>query len=329
MLAEKYNSFLYGNGLTKAILGLIKKHLSFPPIDSYLDFNIFFNEFIQAENHKRILRDFYNYFKIDSNSLKTHNNNRCYLIQRKDEFLKLGFESWASKYLSKKENKIPEEVIYYVYILYNYWYHIIYQNILSKPTVIKFLEKIAKLIKKKIILNKKIYTLNFDTILDEHLNPHHIHGVFALPLCEDKFEYIYLFGTNGLEKLSRLDKIRQLEKEKHQEKYDLDFLYNSDLDLEHLLIYGVSFGDTKFISEAFLEKYPKHENNYFIRSLDGHILLKLNILYKSQRVKKITISYHSQKDLENFKYIFSFTDFSSIVEYKHSSEIFDFENIVI
>ena len=67
----------------------------------------------------------------------------------------------------------------------------------------------------------KIYTTNFDTLLDRFLKPKHIHGIFALPLREmqdvileldrtkDEFEYIYLFGTNGVEKLHRLNLIIQ------------------------------------------------------------------------------------------------------------------------
>lgn len=334
MILDKYNSFLYGNGLTVAILGQIKKHFSFTPIDRYLDFNTFFNDFIQAENHKRILRDFYKYFEIDEDSLKTHTNTRSFLRQRKDEILKMGFEKWVSKYLFDKESKITKEVSFYVYILYNYWYHLIYQNILTKPVVIKLLHKSVELIKQKIILNNNIYTLNFDTILDEYLNPRHLHGVFALPLfdikelilhffSEDEFEYIYLFGSNGIEKLARLDKIRKLK----QKRYDLELFYNSEVNLEHLLIYGISFSNTEFMTPTFLEQHPKHENEYYVRSVDGHILLKLNQLYKSQRVEKITISYYSQNDLANYKNILGFTDFNPIVEYQQSSEVFDFDNI--
>ena len=89
----------------------------------------------------------------------------------------------------------------------------------------------------------------------------------------------------------------------------------------HLLIFGLSFGLTEFISKEFLEQYPEHEKAYFTRSVDGHILVKLNERYNKGLLSKVTISYCSDNDLAHLKYMFSMTDFMSIVEFKHSSEI--------
>ncbi|UCH72126.1 MAG: hypothetical protein JSW62_00840 [Thermoplasmatales archaeon] len=330
---EKYNSFLYGNGLTLAVLNQIKKIFTSPPIDRYLDFNIFFNEFIRAEDHKRILRDFNKYFELNKDTIKTHLEIRNFICQRSDEIQKIGFERWVGKYLFVKD-QVPKNVIIYLYVLYNYWYHLIHQNILTKFEVVELLQKIGDLIKQKIEINKNIYTLNFDTILDEYLNPQHLHGVFALPLKdikelflnfydENEVEYIYLFGSNGEEKRSRLDKIRSFK----QNRYDLDRLYGKDINLGHLLIYGISFGNTEFITPAFLEKYPNHVNEYYFRSVDGHILLRLNQLYGDAKIEKITISYYSQDDLVNYKNIIRFTDFEPIVKYKQCDEIFNFNKL--
>ncbi len=76
-----------------------------------------------------------------------------------------------------------------------------------------------------------------------------------------------------------------------------------------------------------LFKFPGYVNVYYVRSLDGHILLKLNQLYNTQRLEKITISYYSYEDMLNYIKILSFTDFNSIVEYQHCSEVFNFDNI--
>ncbi len=331
MYAEKYNSVLYGYGLTLSVLNQIKINFTYPPIEKYLDINVFFNDFVRFEDHKRIKRNFNKYFELNSETIKTHIEMRNYLFQRLDEILEEGFESWVGKNLFSKENQIPKTIMFYLYILYNYWYHLIHQNILIKPEVVALLRKICEQIKQKIEINKNIYTLNFDTILDDCLNPQHLHGIFVLPLNniqdlmlnsynEKEFEYTYLFGTNGLEKLSRMNKIRKFE----QNKYDLDFFYKKDINLGNLLIYGVSFRDSGIITNNFLKEYPQHENQYLVKSVDGHILLKLDQLYKNDKIEGITISYFSQNDLENYKDIIRFTDFNPIVEYKQCDDIFNF-----
>ena len=132
-----------------------------------------------------------------------------------------------------------------------------------------------------------------------------------------------MFGSNGLEKLSRLDKIRNHE----QNKYNLEFFYDRELYLGHLLIYGISFGKTEFINNEFLKTYPEHEKLYYIRSLDGHILLKLNQLYNAKKIEKITLAYYSQDDLMHYRNIIGFTDFEPIVECKQCDEIFNFNKI--
>ena len=162
------------------------------------------------------------------------------------------------------------------------------------------------------------------------MHPQHLHGIIPIPLVDvgemilkifqnkKDLEYSFLLGANGIEKITRLDEIRQLT----QDKYQLDFFHNPELDLGHLLIYGLSFGKTEFISDEFLEKFPKYENDYFFRSVDGHILLKLNERYQKGLLSKVTISYYTTQDLEHLKKFFSMTDFLSIVEFRPSNDIF-------
>lgn len=88
------------------------------------------------------------------------------------------------------------------------------------------------------------------------------------------------------------------------------------------MIFGLSFGIAEFISTEFLAEYPEHEHMYLMRSVDGHILLKLNERFEKNKLSKITISYHTDHDLDHLKYIFSMTGLKSIVDFKHSSEIF-------
>jgi hypothetical protein len=148
-----------------------------------------------------------------------------------------------------------------------------------------------------------IFTTNYSTYECGVLKPQHLHGRFALPLHDlgsivafdygyGQFEYRYLFGGNGFEKLSRLNRIRQ-----HGcSAYDLGFFYDVGLNLGHLLIYGLSFGTSGVLSDEFLRAYPQHVNCYLIMSVDGHILLRLGALKTQGKLASITASYYSEKD---------------------------------
>ena len=333
MSDNSYNSMLYGNGLTLAILDQITNKFTFPIFDRFLDFNTFFSEFIHAEEHKRIVRDFHNYFAIDKNTSKTHSKSREFLIHHEDEFLKLGFERWASKYLFDEKGTVSKEITFYVHTLYNYWYHVINQNILLNPQIDGFLNSLSEIIKEKVISFDKIFTLNFDTLLDRFLMPRHLHGEFVIPLYKmkniilhflnDEFEYKFLFGSNGIEKLSRIDKIKHI----RPTTFNFDFFYDSKLCFDHLLIYGIGFNNTEFMSSEFLEKYPENMDKYYAKTVDGHILSKLNQMYESKRIHRITLSYYSQDDLNNFRNLISLTEFYPIVEFEDCQNIFCFSTV--
>lgn len=324
-----YDSFLYGYGLNLAISHKITSILP-KSQTQYLFFNDFFYEFIADDGNSKIYKNFLKYFDLDADVIDMHNKTKAFLVSRKEEIFSLGFESWVSKYLLDKNSNVPSEIKFYVYALYNYWGNIIQTSILATQEVRLILEECANSISPKLNNNQQIFTTNFDFFLDTHLSPQHLHGKFALPLrniediilpgsrTPENFEYTYLFGTNGLEKGLRLNKIKTLT----QFQYQLGFLFDSMLDLGHLLIYGLSFGLNEFLTKETLKQYPKSENNYFVRSVDGHILLKLGERFQKEKLSKITMSYHTDEDLENLKYIISLTDLAPITEFKHSNEIF-------
>jgi len=178
----------------------------------------------------------------------------------------------------------------------------------------------------------KIFTTNFDTILDSTLFPDHIHGRFQLPLLDlnntiafhvnDKeFEWKYLFGTNGLEKLSRLDRIRK----NQANEYDINFFYDDTLDLGDLLIFGLSFGRTEFISDEFLRQYPQHKDNKLVWSVDGHILLKLSIKKDLNKLKRITVSCFDESQEYHYRELFGNTNLEERIEYLPYHQIFNFD----
>lgn len=324
-----YDSFLYGYGLNLAISHKIASVLP-KRKTQYLFFNDFFHEFIAGDENLKIYKDFLKYFDIDSNTIKMHEDTKRYLASKKEEISSYGFERWVSKYLFDEKSKVTGTVKFYIYILYNYWAHIVNANILPTQQARIVLQEFADTISMELNDKNKTFTTNFDFFLDQYLSPHHIHGFFSLPLRNIKeiilpgtltrkeFEYVYLFGTNGFEKLSRLDKIRQLT----QAQYQLDFFYDLDLDLGHLLIYGLSFGLGHLLPKEFLDQHPEYKEQFLITSVDGHILIKLSERYQKKKLSHITMSYHTNDDLEQLKYIISMTDLAPITEYKHSNEIF-------
>ena len=279
-----YDLFLFGYGLTLAINQKLSS-LSFitPQQKQILNLDSFFRTFITSGKRERLYRKFIALFRVDTGTTEFHEKMRIKLDTRMDEILENGFERWVGKYLFDPNNQVDSEEKLYLYILHSYWTHLVSEEILHLPKTKKVLAAIADKIFEVICPTGNIFTTNFDTVLDGYLKPQHLHGTTPIPLVSvgeiileifpngKNFEYSYMFGTSGFEKLARLENIRKLS----QNKYHLDFFYNPDLALGNLLIYGLSFGKAEAVSDEFLEKYPGHTNFYFVRSIDGHILLKV------------------------------------------------------
>ena len=105
--------------------------------------------------------------------------------------------------------------------MYNHWFALICKEILTHDKVRKFLQEKSENILTQLTNKDKIYTINFDNILDDFLQPEHLHGRFQLPLKDFndvilkhyndmEFEYKYLFGGTGFEKITRLAQIIKL-----------------------------------------------------------------------------------------------------------------------
>lgn len=332
-----YDSFLYGYGLTLSLFNVLekieaKKNTS---IKYYFNYTEFLKAFLHAEKHKKILRDFNKYFKLNTETQKAHDAAREFIIREENEIYSVGFERWISKHIFTKDNPQLDYAIIYSYLLYNYWYHLLYTQVLQHPSSEELIKRIGMYIRAALNANTKIYTTNFDTLLDNYLLPEHLHGTFALPLKEmqdaildlnreeDKFQYIYLLGTNGVEKRHRLNLVRELK----QDYYDLDFFYDDNISLGNLLIYGMSFGYNQIITDDFLKEHPEHGDFNLLRSVDGHILSRLESFFDNGKLNKITISYYTEEDLQNIKFIFKATKFKDVVDFKHSSLIFDFHHL--
>ena len=332
---DMYDSFLYGYGLSLAIFDQIKNIIPTNHIlKDYLSVDKLIVEFLYADDHTRLKRDFYKFFPNVPHVLENHESIQIYLKDRIDEINKLGFEHWASRYSFSKEKQIPDTVLFYVYILYNYWYHIINEGILNHKKVNDFINSIGQKIQKIIGSKDNVFTTNFDTILDQVIKPQHLHGQFLIPLqniaemyfydlSDNRFEYPYLFGTNGLEKFHRIMKI----KDDPRNWYNFDFFFK-DHDLGHLLIFGLSFGKAEVVSDNFLEEFPEHQNLYFTNSIDGHIIQRLDALYQKSKIQKLTVSYYSDEELAYLIELFNMTNMTSIINFKKSVDILSFNQIL-
>ena len=325
-----YDSLLYGYGTTIATFLRLSSEADLSKRKcTYLFFDDFFRSFIHSNDYNKIYRDFLKCFNLTWEVERNLTTVKKALAESCEEILSYGFERWVSKHLFNKEKKVQPHEQFFVYMLYNYWAHVLEREILSKRNVKPVIEEIACNIRDNITNTQNIFTTNFDTFFDDILKPDHLHGSFSIPLTKEEqirlftynnnenIEYGYLFGTNGIEKRTRLDRIRRRE----QDRYQLRFFYNEDLDIGHLLIFGMSFGKAEFISEDLLNEYPEYEQTYVPRSVDGHILLRLNQKMKDDKLQKITASYHKEKDLEQLKYMFSLAGLESISEFKHTNDI--------
>ncbi|MFX0142009.1 MAG: hypothetical protein ACFFDN_50700 [Candidatus Hodarchaeota archaeon] len=182
-----------------------------------------------------------------------------------------------------------------------------------------------------IIKKENVFTTNFDLLLVDYINPKHLHGKFNIPLNDlkdfilskdenGKLEFKYLYGTNGLEKLLRINAIRNIV----QNEYDFDFFFNEDLIFDNLLIYGIAFGKNEYISDEFLNQYPEHKNSKLVKTVDGHILILLSKMISESRLNNITITYYSEDDKLNYLDLFNSNEFHGRIYYKHCSEVINF-----
>lgn len=328
-----YDNLIYGNGLTIALIYMMENMLVKNEYKKLLHLNSFVEYFINAPEHKKISREFRKTFNKDTEKyLKMHVKNKIYILKDLDEINRIGFERWVSKKVLLDDSEEFKNIKEYLYSLYNYWYSYTEEIILKEKKIVENFVRVSREIKK--IIKKNIYTTNFDTFLDKWLNPQHLHGKFITPYKSfndiilfqfnngKEFEYKYLFGTNGLEKMKRLFDIK--EKKIENNFYHVDFFFGDlkKFHLGHLLIYGLAFGKSGYLTDDFLKLHPEHKDQYLLASVDGHILLRLETLYENKMIDKITVSYYSEEDLINYKKVFSQTKLSKIVYYKHCNEIF-------
>jgi hypothetical protein len=320
-----YDTILYGNGLTSALINKINGLPGMIPSDravSKINDRVcsLISIGVDTPNYKKILplfglvsRQQSDYKKILANQKETK------LFFQKDikEIRTLGLERYAGNHFKDSElNKHIE----FLYVLYNFWYKGFESMLLAKPVVVDYLENVADKFRREF---NEVLTLNFDLLLDSmHLKTglpvQHLHGRFVEQFFNfgdlqflyfdggRRFEYTYLFDTNAIEKLSRLGRIHS-DNTKGLPYYDLDFFFDPSKAYGNLLIYGVSFFPSGVFSKDFFEAYPEDRgvpgtlDYYLVNSLDGHILYIIQEKLTQRKIDHVTIAYYSEDDREWFE----------------------------
>lgn len=326
----KYNSAILGYGFTKAIFNNLQHNVEIhEPYKSYLDFSIFLDDFFIKPASFDINKKFHSYFDDKRNQyLGKRILAKNKLKMRYNEMKELGFERWVSKHVFSDTKKVDKEMDTFIYLLYNYWADILWKNIWIKEHIRNKLNSLATDIKSK-IHHRNIYTTNYDIFMDDFLKQHHLHGKFKLPLTQfnellnvipsnkNEVEYNYLFAAGGIEKKNRLHDIKEM----NIPTYDLGFFYEDNLELGDLLIYGLSFASTEYITDNFLNINPQYKNDLELLSIDGHILKRLEEKKNDNKIKSITISYYSDIEEKYLKELFSRSNLYQILKIKHVDEI--------
>lgn len=315
-----YNSLLYGYGLSLSLFDSISQK---QPIS---DINKFLNDFTKSNSPLYI--QFKKIFCLEN--IDQHVFNRCLNKLRKNlkEIKFKGFEIWVSKNLFNGKN--DSEFNLFVYLIYNFWYEYLCEIFENSDFIKNILMRYSSIISNTITNHELIYTTNYERYFDNLLKINHLHGRFinnlenpeniVLYVDGKNVEYKYLFGCNGYEKLMRLAKINKIS----NDDYDLDFFSNQNIDLGNLLIFGMSFGQSQIMSKEFLKKHKEHNNFYIVKSVDGHILNRLNQKYEMGKLTSVTISYYSLSKLNYLKKLFLSTEFNNIVKFKHSNNVMNF-----
>ena len=323
----KYDTLLFGNGLTISLLNKISALPLLPESDKIiLDLNSFVTSFLNNPEGN-IAYDMYRSWFANLFELKLRYPEMMKILSKKmkDVFSKelhmsnieiikkYGFEYWAGEHIFDPDFKSTFEILY---SLNNLWYVILQTRLANLGKKYPKIKKIVNENRKLVSQFTNICTLNFDCLSDPlQTTVAHLHGrflddissfeelvYFEFPDQRGKFEYPYLLGSSGFEKGCRLYRIMKT-KGIVNKYYDLRFLFDDNAQWGNLLIFGVSFLNSSFLSDAFLSKYPEHQGANPIGGVDSHILYRLKQLKQEGKVGEITLACWHDDELSHYQAI--------------------------
>lgn len=296
----EYNGVLFGNGMTLNVLSQIKDDI---PKDKRYLLNI--DDFLKGWIENKITE---HEVRVLYSALYGNDKSKWSFF----DILKEETKSYYKKYNADIEYVMGKllfqeseykDVITFFPIMYNVWYIILsdylyYLNLWSKVDC--FYEDVVKKTGHPLYL----WTTNFD-LFAEKVNPMHIHGKFLQKIKnyndivfkmfnENKnYYYKYIWGHNGMGKLGI---IREIMKYHDYKKYfDFDFFFNNNIRMKKLLIYGMGFRKSGYVSEL-KKKFHRYEQPAFGAIIDEHILDRIRVMLEAGMIEEIYITYFGEKE---------------------------------
>lgn len=307
----KYNSLLFGNGLTLNLLYQLQPYI--PENKCYLlSIDSFLKEWIKGGISQR-----------EENKLYTAMYGKDKYKHQKFEMIKddlnIYFQTYSSDLeyflgatLFDKKNDLLNRVKTVFPLFYNAWWIILaeyleYQNLNNR--INNFYQQVAGIVTEP----GYIYTTNFD-LFGESIHPEHLHGRFVQPLNryedvifhtfkfnfeekeEKNFRFKYIWGHNGIGKRNLINKLHSYSAS--SKFFDFGFFFNDDIKISNMLIYGMGFKNSGYISQL-QEKYPRYQKAAFGGIIDEHILVRICGLQESGKLNQVDVTYYDEGEREH------------------------------
>lgn len=326
---EKYDMFLFGNGLTLELFSQLNNY-----VDTEYQYLLKFDDFLQ----KYIFNDLQSIHQNRINKFLSKGSNID--IDKKNFILRNEFGKYYNKFNCDFEYNLcygyfRKEIIEYDFdivqnyfpVFYNLWHNMVYEYF-ENTKILKQIQRFNQSIQKILNYPTNIYTTNFDLYF-ESLKPKHIHGKFIKNLnkidniilevinhSKSKIDYKTIWGYNGYGKYGILKTC--YDRNKYSNLFAYDFLFDSNLKFNNIIIYGLSFS-----LSAVPEKNPDklgYESLPFKHLVnDNHILFTICDKQKHNENLIITFAYYDEKQKEHFEKITQSFNLKN-VNYIHSSE---------
>lgn len=304
----KYNSLLFGNGLTLNLLYQLKPYI--PENKRYLlSIDSFLKEWIKGGISPREKNKLYTAFYGNRKDMQ----QKFELIK---EDLNVFFQNYSSDLeyflgatlFEKPEDDLLKSVKMVFPLFYNAWWIILaeyleYQDLNNR--INNFYQQVAEIITKP----GYIYTTNFDLFADS-LHPEHLHGRFLPDIKrykdivyhtydnDERFYYKYVWGHNGIGKLNLIEQLRSFSD--CSSYFDFDFFFDSNLKIDNMLIYGMGFKKSGYINQL-QELYPKYQKAAFGGIIDEHILVRICGLQESGKLNQVDVTYYDENEKEHLR----------------------------
>lgn len=283
---------LYLFNIDEFLRKLIKNEMK-PEIEDKV-FNIFYNQHT-AENDI-----YFDKLKLELHRYYMNNDSNIENVIGRDMF---------------KAGEYNLEVIKSIFpVLYNIWFNILI-GYCKENNLSGYINSFYRGVKNICNEEGKIYTTNFDYLADNILFPQHIHGNFIsninrysdICLCrknDKEFYFKYIWGWNGIGKMLIINELANINNS--QQFFDFDFFFQ-DIQINNLLIYGIGFQRSGYITKEFLLKYPKYERQELSGSvIDEHIFIRIKGLQNRGLLKTVTISYFSEYEKSYFEMLLNY-----------------------